>query len=205
MAYEDFMCGMMKRAAKNSGKKEDKGNIVLDWMGTGASHIVPSALAGEAGSALAQSANAIGTLTGLARQDKSVGESPSVASLIPGAATDRFVRRLAQASKPYGMTKSMLVSEQLGGHVSSLLAKLLVGAKMDTPNALALDAAGSVPVLLGGALAAVTPTRSKEQQKAYEQRGLNKWVNWLLPGGANYNTFKRIGRIRADEKAANKE
>jgi len=62
---------------------------------------------------------------------------------------------------------------------------------------------GALSLEAGGGLAALlTPTRTKEQQKAYANSPTTK--EWLIPGLSSYNEYKTYGRMFADsdERAA---
>ena len=54
--------------------------------------------------------------------------------------------------------------------------------------------------LAGPIVAALTPTRTKEEQEAHD-RG-SAAADWLIPGVAAYNKWKRIGQLRTQEKTA---
>lgn len=63
---------------------------------------------------------------------------------------------------------------------------------------------GLLASLAGGIGAAFTKRRTKEEQQAYNNT--STWKNWLIPGNADYNHWKAVGRNVGDSEArVNKE
>ena len=70
-----------------------------------------------------------------------------------------------------------------------------------TGNALAVPAVASIAAELAApVVAAITPTRTKEEQEAHDKRALT--ADLLIPGVASYNKWKRLGALAAQKKIA---
>lgn len=145
-------------------------------------------------------------------------------SIIPGVGGYRVGRRMRTTSDEFDKDREekglgrKLWSEYLGPS-TSMLASALAGAGIGAgigasrevggdrtrlSNALSGAAVGGavgggisgLGSLLGLAGAAATPTRTKDEQREYETDRWGSLRNYLIPGSALYNSFKRLGYSR---------
>lgn len=174
-----------------------------------------------AGTAAVGAGSAAGTLDTPApeEEEKKWDKTPGK-NWIPGVGTYRLTRRQKRQlvddkgnsphaiSQGFGPYTSMLASMLAGGAAGSLLGGG-VGAGVGGAGGALDGAAGGAGVgavvgggaallanLIGAGAAAFTPTRTKEQQKAYANSGTAK--EYLIPGQASYNVWKTLGRSIAD-------
>lgn len=136
---------------------------------------------------------------------------------IPGVGTYRLRRRQKRQLVDDKGNAPHAISQGFGPYTSTLAAMLAgagIGAGVGTAGgaiegkpglgagvgAGAGAAAGAgyalLANLIGAGSAAFTPTRTKEQQKAYANSGTAK--EYLIPGQASYNAWKTLGRSIAD-------
>lgn len=132
------------------------------------------------------------------------------ASLMPGVATQRMDRRLkrqllndqlntphfwSQKISPFSVTILLAALGGLGGYAfdKSHGGSGTTGAVL---GGLGGIGASALAGLTGLAAAGITPTRTKEEQKAYANSSV--LPEYLIPGVAAYNQAKTIGRSFAD-------
>lgn len=125
-------------------------------------------------------------------------------SLIPGVGASRLLRRLRNVANDTrgGEGTANLVGEHFGTATSILAAAALGGAAT-----IPLGGIGAIPAglaaagisSLGGPLTALlTKTRDKKSQSEHDK----DWhlADWLVPGVAQYNYWKRVGRAREKDQ-----
>ena len=203
-----------------------RSGIYSDYAGATLSQLGLNAIAGGLGDVVHTGSTVGGLLSGgdVKQLDKDVEEmnQSSGLSFVPAVGKYRMTRKmLRNALKNNKDTAySNIIGEQFGGLVSGIPAALLggaVGYKLAANKAknLGFDShgqhiygagwgavpgaiiGGSVPLLAAGALALIRKRRSAAEQKAHDQS--SNISNWLVPGVANYNALKRVGRIRGEE------
>jgi hypothetical protein len=166
--------------------------------------------------------NSVGTISGLIdgqphdeEKNKEFAGRNSALSLIPGLGGYRVgnrLRRVTEESRADGASKpyAKLVSEQVGPITSSLLPAvggIALGHKLSDGNPITTGLSGVaagyiVPSALGSLLAAIKAHRTKgEQTKVDSSRG-QVATDYLVPGAAVYDGWKRYGRTRDWDAAA---
>ena len=133
-------------------------------------------------------------------------------SFIPGVGSYRIAKkRYNNAVKNNADTATAnIVGERWGGLTSTLIGALAgagigIGAERIITGKTPSDdsfvggalVGASAPVLAAAALALINRRRTKAEQKEHDQS--SNISNWLIPGMATYNKFKRMGRIHAEE------
>ena len=163
-------------------------------------------------------ANAIGGLAGMLRGPATAGEeeewdnSKTVPSYLPGTNAYRLNKRLKRQtevegggtphfwSQKFGPLTSIGLLTALGalggGVTSNLIGNGASAGGFATAGGLAGLLAGLGMHAIGEVGAAITPTRTAQEQKDYANSSTAK--EWLIPGYAPYNKWKSIGRSAAD-------
>ena len=110
---------------------------------------------------------------------------------------------LLKSARDWGISNDRL--ERAGTTTSTTAMALLgglLGARKGVGGAIAGTAGGVAGGLLGAGggklTGAITPLRSKADQKAYDE-SLHLLKNLLVPGVAKYNATKRLERMRAHQ------
>ena len=172
-------------------------------------------------------ANTLGGIGGLLEADQPrlkkaidrANDSP-VASIIPGVGDYRTSQKMLYNALKNNKEKAVtnVIGEKFGRITGDLplgvlggIAGLAIGGANIDPNAdpkEKLLRAGlyagtgtalgyTVPKVVAALAALITRRRNAAEQKAHDQS--SNISNWLLPGVAQYNKYKRIGRIRGEE------
>lgn len=179
---------------------------------TGAS----GAAAGGAVSAL-KGVNRIGGYAGLGsdpateEEEEKMDLSPELA-MAPGVATQRMDRRMKRQLLNDNYNVPHFWSQKISPWTTTILLAALGAAGgyglakskgIDGGIGSAIGAAGGIGAsalagLTGLTLAGLTPTRTKEEQKAYANT--SSIPEYLIPGLSAYNEAKTVGRSFADSK-----
>ena len=198
MSKQTYINGFLNKCADSGVPSEIAGSLL-----TGAIPYVGSM------------ANSVGGLAGIFSKGDKSRKGSAVENLIPGVGTYRLNNRLRTvaddenerskkdknlAVKPY----HSLVAEQFGPLTSALLAGGLgagIGAAADSGDRGRGGLVGGLTGLgvAGGAgLVALLAAAIRRRRTQNEQDSADSSVaaKWLLPGKAQYDTWKRLGRSR---------
>lgn len=124
----------------------------------------------------------------------------------------RILSMLHGNPRPQKRIVSELLGDQTSGYgsaallgIAALTGSLLAGKGWkDTLKNTAIGTGAGLGLgitsnLLGSGIAGLTPTRTAAAQSRYEKSPL--WINWVVPGMANYNYYKSMGRIHVLQAA----
>ena len=138
------------------------------------------------------------------QQIKQMQENSQITKRLPGVSNYRMAIR----RKKQGASTAKVLSQNLGGLTSAALLALVAGIMASDDGSGAGTAAGiGLGALtglaahnIGAAIAGLTDTRTRKQQRKYDRSGSGTLANFLLPGYAGYNKYKSYGRLIKDQE-----
>lgn len=136
-------------------------------------------------------------------------------NLIPGVANYRLAKRLKgqairQDRKHKGNAVNNLLGERIGPFTAILGATLAggltgkgiealtknTGARYTSKGMLIGAGAGTLSSIIGGIIAGIKRRRTAKEQVEHDKK--LRLSNYLVPGVAEYNSYKRLGRSQGD-------